>query len=154
MKKPNLRVTLDNFVMDAGVRGKCSACKRYFWEKLYSDQIKLILNLTFSFNFETVLISNQPYCRFCQEEKFPDSTAKFEKSVAKFHCPVRCGAEDLSFDEFFIGRCCVKASRWRSSGIWISKILKKRLLVKVFQNWYTQKIYLESREQEGDAEEV
>jgi len=119
MKKPNLRVNINNFVVDDGARGKCSACK--------------------SFHFETVLISNQPYCRFCQEEKFPDSTAKFEKSDAKFHCPVSCGAEDLSFDEFFIGRCCVKASRWRSS-------------VKVFQNWYTQKIYLESREQEGDAE--
>jgi len=119
MKKPNLRVNINNFVVDDGARGKCSACK--------------------SFHFETVLISNQPYCRFCQEEKFPDSTAKFEKSDAKFHCPVSCGAEDLSFDEFFIGRCCVKASRWKSSETF-------------FQNWYTQKIYFESREQEGEAE--
>lgn len=94
-----------------------------------------------SFLYETALVSGQPYCRPCVLNKFPNNfTAKFEKSDAKFRCQRQCGAENLSFDQFIIGTCCEEAFRWSGT----LTFYKMTLL---------NKIYAESRDEEGKAED-
>ncbi|CBY32047.1 unnamed protein product [Oikopleura dioica] len=92
MKRPETHVSLDKFVVSNGDRGQCFGCKNFY--------------------YETAVVSSKAYCRKCFSKNFPDnSNAKFEKTDAKFRCRKTCGAEDLSFDQFFIGNCCVDASR-------------------------------------------
>ncbi|CBY36631.1 unnamed protein product [Oikopleura dioica] len=62
-----------------------------------------------------------------------------KKSDAKFRCPVKCGADNLSFDQFTVGTCCEAASRWTGTKTFYKISLLNRL-------------YAESRYDEGDAE--
>ncbi|CBY14418.1 unnamed protein product [Oikopleura dioica] len=120
MKTPNANVHLNGFVIDHGTRGQCFGCQ--------------------SFLYETTHVSSQIYCRSCFTVKFPNnSTAKFEKSDAKFCCPKKCGARNLSFDQFIIGDCCETASRWVGSLTFYKISILNRL-------------YVDSRNEEGDAE--
>jgi len=85
-------------------------------------------------------MNNRAYCRKCFSQRFPEnSTAIFEKSDAKFSCPKKCGAENLSFDQFTVGLCCDLAAKWNGS----HSFYKIGIL---------NKLYEESRNEEGDAE--
>ena len=67
---------------------------------------------------ETAVIDSKPYCRGCESKKFPDSKAAFEKSDAKFFCPMKkCGADNLTFEQVYIGSCCEDASKWKPTRI-------------------------------------
>jgi len=126
-------VSLDHFVIDHGARGKCHSCERFY--------------------SETASINNKAICRTCFSKNHPNnSTAKFEKSDAKFRCIQKCGAENLSFDEFFVGTCCVGASTSFLHRIKKFFLKFKFFLEIFFQNSFTQKLYEESREKEGIAE--
>lgn len=61
---------------------------------------------------ETALINNERYCQECVSIEFPNETAKFEKTDLKLSCPVtdnKCGAKNLSCDQFMVGTCCKNA---------------------------------------------
>jgi hypothetical protein len=56
-------------------------------------------------------------CRSCCKEGYFGTP---KRSDAKFRCPgsalnQSCGAENLSFDDFFLGSCCETALRWTDS---------------------------------------
>lgn len=63
---------------------------------------------------ETTFHNQKVYCRGCFTSEFPqNNTAKFETTDAKFKCPLkRCNADNLSYDEQYIGSCCEPASLW------------------------------------------
>lgn len=52
---------------------------------------------------------------------------------------MRCGAENLSFDQLIVGTCCAQASRWIHE-------------FKFYHDSVLGQIYAESREEEGEAE--
>lgn len=73
-------------------------------------------NLNHSVYEETALINNERYCQKCVSIKFPNETAKFEKTDAKLSCPAmdnKCGAKNLSCDQFMVGTCCENAPYWK-----------------------------------------
>ncbi|CBY34304.1 unnamed protein product [Oikopleura dioica] len=125
MKKPRFDISFnDEDVEDFGSCGQCFGCKRVFEE--------------------TALIMSQPYCRNCVSKKFPNDTAKFVKTDAKFSCPScgpQCGVKNLSCDQYMVGTCCENASSWIGNDSCH------------FANyWSLNKIYAESRDEEGNAE--
>jgi hypothetical protein len=62
---------------------------------------------------ETTLHNEKAYCRGCFEQFPENKTAKFESTDAKFKCPLKkCNADELSYEEQYIGSCCEPASKW------------------------------------------
>ncbi|CBY42745.1 unnamed protein product [Oikopleura dioica] len=94
MKFLDLHLSVMNtFVSDDGSRGRCDGCKWVYGE--------------------TALFDGRVYCRKCMSQKFPEKTAKFEATDAKFKCPeLKCDADQLTYAEFNIGTCCEQASLW------------------------------------------
>jgi len=84
------------------------------------------------------------YCRKCTSKKIPgNKTAIFKATDAKFKCPSiteRCNADQLSFDEFFVGSCCLNASYWTQNTYKL-----ERLTV-------VNQIYTETRKDENTAQ--
>ncbi|CBY16286.1 unnamed protein product [Oikopleura dioica] len=83
------------------------------------------------------------YCRTCLHSKYPENkTAKFEVTDAKFKCPSveKCNADQLSWEEFWVGACCENASRWTEN------FFKSEFLT------LANNIYKKSRKEENEAE--
>ena len=68
----------------------------------------------------TAVPYRERFCLSCCRELGNHSMPDARSSDAKFRCPgsssnQSCGAEDLSFDDFFLGSCCEIALRWTDS---------------------------------------
>ncbi|CAG5106214.1 Oidioi.mRNA.OKI2018_I69.chr1.g2742.t1.cds [Oikopleura dioica] len=115
-----------SFVTSYGSIGKCSSCG-YAVKK-------------------TANINGERYCGSCALEKFPENkSAKFEETDAKFKCYAgvngkSCGADQLSYREFYIGTCCKDAAHTGGS------------LYKYERAEIVNEIYKDVREEEGIAE--
>ncbi|CAG5105256.1 Oidioi.mRNA.OKI2018_I69.chr1.g1966.t2.cds [Oikopleura dioica] len=81
---------LEEFVTSYGNFGKCFNC---------DDPCE-----------STGVIRGRRFCEGCKELNYPKEDTIFRESDATFKCRAEnCGAEKLSFREFFIGSCCEAA---------------------------------------------
>ena len=65
------------------------------------------IRIKFSAVDSTAEIQGRRLCRECKDEKHPKSSAKFQETDATFKCPAKsCGADKLSYREFYVGSCC------------------------------------------------
>ncbi|CBY17761.1 unnamed protein product [Oikopleura dioica] len=121
----------DNCVAEFGSRGLCSRCKRAYEESTVVEK-------------GHGLVVDKVYCRKCASlELKEDEKQEFEKTDAKFKCPSeiqKCDANQLSYEEFYVGTCCENASRWTD---------KKRKLERLE---IVNEIYKRSRFAESEAE--
>ncbi|CAG5094368.1 Oidioi.mRNA.OKI2018_I69.XSR.g13493.t1.cds [Oikopleura dioica] len=86
-KSDLLPVPYPKFVNSYGKFGRCENCK-------YAVD-------------STAEIQGRRLCRECKDEKHPKSSAKFQETDATFKCPAKsCGADKLSYREFYVGSCC------------------------------------------------
>ena len=120
MKFSDALMKLKEFcVNDFGSRGRCTGCKRYYFI------IKKLLIVLLMYNRvlqilrapqETARVDSMVLCQDCLHSKYPENkTAKLEVTDAKFKCPSgveKCNADQLSWEEFWVGACCENASRW------------------------------------------
>ncbi|CAG5105019.1 Oidioi.mRNA.OKI2018_I69.chr1.g1762.t1.cds [Oikopleura dioica] len=86
----------DGFVTSHGSFGKCAECQQL--------------------RRSTTEINGERYCKICFLKHPPGKKiAVFEETNAKFRCYKKCGANQLSWRDFFIGSCCEDAASWIDS---------------------------------------
>ncbi|CAG5113278.1 Oidioi.mRNA.OKI2018_I69.chr2.g7397.t1.cds [Oikopleura dioica] len=95
----------------------------------------------------TAAINGHRYCKKCVIKKFPtQKDPKYDETDAKFKCYASnidrgCGAEELTYREFYVGSCCENAANSTRP-----KMRYERAAV-------VNEIYEETRKEEGLAEE-
>ena len=107
------------------------------------------------------MIAAKPFCRNCASIRFPDNTEEFKRSDLKLYCPFKenkCGVQNLSIVEYFVGNCCDNATRWTSPGPhgnikWILCFKQHAVFSGNYLNWLNlNQIYAETRKEENDLE--